>query len=90
MASPDERYTKLEIKLRADGKPVYKSARPATVLTSPTDVTLYASETDRLDVIANNVYGSPEAWWRIAAANRLVNGGISIVPGSKLLIPKVF
>lgn len=91
MSFPEERYVKLQITRRKDGKQVYRSCRPSSVTTDPvSDTTIYASEMDRMDVIANNVYGSPESWWKIAAANKQVNGSISVRPGSKLLIPKVF
>lgn len=91
MPSPEERYVKLTTKRRADGKLVYLPARPASVKPSPsTDVVLYANEADRMDVIAHNVYGSAEYWWKIAAANQQVNGSVSIRPGTKLLIPRVF
>jgi hypothetical protein len=91
MAFPEERYVKLRTMRRADGKLVYRSCRPATVVSDlANDTTIYASEMDRLDVIANNVYGSSESWWKIAAANHQVNGSISVSAGSKLLIPKVF
>ena len=91
MAFPEERYVKLETKRRADGKLVYRSCRPATVLAdSNNDLITYANEMDRLDVIAHNVYGSAESWWKIAAANQQVNGSLTVRPGTKLLIPKVF
>lgn len=90
MTLPNERYARLTTTQRADGKTVYRSCRPVTVrVDKVNDTILYANEMDRMDVIANNVYGSPEDWWKIAAANKQVNGSISIPPGTKMYIPKV-
>lgn len=90
MSLPNDRYVNLTVGRRADGKEVYRSARPASVITNEgVDITLFANQADRIDVIANNVYGSSEDWWKIAAANKIVNGSLFIKPGTKLLIPKV-
>ncbi len=85
---PEDRYVKLETTTLANGKVVYKSARPKPIDTTPSDITITAADGDRLDIIANNVYGSPSQWWRIAAANRHVNGSLFLRPGTQLLIPK--
>jgi len=89
MARPEDRYVKLEIKTLEDGRRVYKSARPRAVLIDEdTDVNLVANERDRMDVIARNVFGSTMDWWRIAAANRRVDGSLHIVPGTTIYIPR--
>jgi nucleoid-associated protein YgaU len=84
----EDRYQKLETKVLPDGRTVYKPARPATVTGDPsTDEVIIANERDRLDIIAFNVYGSSLDWWRIAAANKHVNGSLHVKPGTKLIIP---
>jgi hypothetical protein len=90
MASVNDRYVNLRTKTLDDGRVVYASARPATVYADPfTDAVLYANDADRMDTIANNVYGSPDSWWKIAAANKQVHGSLTLKVGTKLLIPKV-
>jgi len=87
--NPEERYVTLETKQLPDGRVVYKSALPITVVGDPnTDVTFVASDLDRLDILANNAYGSSMSWWRIAAANNRVNGSVHIKPGTHIIIPQ--
>lgn len=88
MASPEDRYKKLSIKVLPNGKRVYKSAIPKNVPVTDTDISFVANEADRMDVIANNAYGSPMDWWRLAAANKTVDGSIHFKPGSTVIIPK--
>lgn len=90
MSRPEDRYRKLETKTLPNGKQVYRSAIPISLDADPLiDPTIIANERDRLDIIAHNVYGSSEEWWRIAAANKRVNGSLHLKPGTKVLIPKV-
>jgi nucleoid-associated protein YgaU len=88
--TPDERYVKtLETTTLPDGRVVYKPSIPKVVVgDSFVDTTIVASDQDRLDIIANNVYGSPMDWWRIAAANNNANGTVHVKPGTLLIIPK--
>lgn len=87
--SPNERYFKLDIKQLPDGRVVYAPAIPVTVIGDPlTDTSFVASDLDRLDIIANNVYGSAMSWWRIAAANKNVNGSLHIKPGTNIIVPQ--
>jgi hypothetical protein len=89
MASrPEDRYVSLTTKTLANGKVVYNSARPINIDPSPTDITVTADETDRMDVMANNVYGEASDWWRIAAANKRVNGTLHLPPGAQIVIPQ--
>lgn len=90
MASrPEDRYVQLTTKTLKNGQVVYTSAIPITPAVTDDDIRLVASETDRMDIIANNVYGAPEEWWRIAAANRLVKGSLHFKPNTTIIIPKV-
>ena len=89
MARAEDRYLKLETKQLPDGRVVYKPAIPRSVaVNEETDTVVFASETDRLDVVAKNVYGSTLEWWRIAVANGTVNGSLFVKPGTKIIIPK--
>jgi hypothetical protein len=89
MPRPEDRYIKLETKTLKDGRTVYKSAIPKTFeIDELNDIQLIAGETDRMDVIANNVYGSAHEWWRIAATNKRTNGSLFFKPGSTIYIKK--
>lgn len=82
------RYDKPLIQTRrADGALVYQTARPSAVNPTVRDITIAANELDRFDIIAQNVYGSPRDWWRIAAINGKVNGSLHVKPGNNLIIP---
>ncbi len=89
MSSPEDRYRKLETKTLPNGRVVYMSAIPLVVDVDPLmDDSIVASERDRMDIIAHNMYGSAEEWWRIAAANRRVDGSLHLKPGTTVYIPK--
>lgn len=89
MSTPEERYDKVEKKTLQNGKIVYRSLRPKIIRGNPvTDIILVAGEQDRADIIAKNVYGSPTKWWKIAAANRNVNGSLHMSPNTDVIIPK--
>jgi nucleoid-associated protein YgaU len=89
MSRPEDRYVKLETKTLPDGRTVYKSARPITVSVDDADRSIVANERDRLDIMANNVYGTPSDWWKLAAANKHVRGSLHVKPGTKLIIPEL-
>lgn len=71
-----------------DGRTVYSTARPKVVTTDVQDIVITADERDRADIIANNVYGSAQEWWRIACANGRVNGSLHFTPGQQITIPR--
>lgn len=89
MARPEDRYVRLTKKTLRNGKEVYRSARPKAVSTDEADIRIVANEQTRMDVLANNVFGSAMEWWRIAAANRRVDGSIHMKPNQTVIIPKV-
>jgi hypothetical protein len=85
----EDRYVKLETKILPSGRVVYKSSRPRVVIVDTVnDIILTANEKDRFDVLANNVYGSAQDWWKIAAANKHVNGSLHMLPNLDIIIPK--
>jgi hypothetical protein len=88
MARPEERYRKLKKKQLPDGKQVYLPAIPLSINSTTEDEEFVAGEVDRMDTIAQNAYGSAMDWWRIAAANKKVNGSIFFKPGQRVIIPK--
>ncbi len=88
MARPEDRYVKLDTKTLPDARLVYKSARANDVVPTDTELRIISDEKDRLDIIARSVYGSPVEWWRLAAANRRVDGSLHSLPGKEIVIPK--
>jgi hypothetical protein len=89
MARAEDRYISLETKTLPTGRTVYKPCIPISINPDPnTSLTIFASDQDRLDIIGKNVYGSAMDWWRIAAANKRVNGSVHIKPGTPLIIPQ--
>jgi len=55
--------------------------------TSPDDVYIQITTTERLDLLANKFYDDVTAWPVIAAANNLGKGSLYIKPGTVLRIP---
>lgn len=90
MARPEERYIKLETKKLPDGRTVYKSAKPIKVNSNPfSDIALPASDQLRMDVLANNAYGSAMDWWKIASVNGRVDGSLYFPKlGGQIIIPR--
>ncbi len=85
--STSDRYQNLGTKILPDGRLVYTTARPSLIQQSTRDVVITAGERDRFDIIANNVYGDPQQWWRIAALNKRVDGSLHIKPNTDIRIP---
>lgn len=87
--NPQDRYENaLETKRLPNGKLVYRSARPKRANLNPlSDVTIKASDVRRMDRLAKNAYGNTMDWWKIAAANRRVDGSLYFRPGSDIIIP---
>ena len=68
---------------------MYNSAIPKGYRPSPgTDVTIPATDVLRMDKLAHDIYGSPIDWWKIAAANRRVDGSLYFRPGSDIILPQ--
>lgn len=89
MIRPEDRYDNLEIKTLENGQKVYNSARLKFIPINPlTDISIPATDTARLDMISNNVYGTSMLWWKIAAANGKINGSLYFKPGEYITIPK--
>jgi hypothetical protein len=88
MARPEDRYRKLKTKKLVDGRVVYSSAIPVSIETDDLDESFVANERDRMDIVAKNQFGSALDWWRIAAANKKVNGSLHFKPGQTVIIPR--
>ena len=88
-STPQDRYsTPLTTRKLEDGRVVFLSARPESIKPTPfKDVEVLAAQKTRMDVLANNAYGSAQNWWVIASANGRVDGSLFFRPGSKIIIP---
>lgn len=84
---PYSRYNNLETKVLPNGKTVYKPTIPKTVKPNFSDAEVVAGDADRFDTIAYNLYGDADKWWRIASANRLVNGTLHIPSNTTIKVP---
>lgn len=86
-----QRYRLFDNILRTeDGKRFLATNIPSEVsIENSFPITHIATETDRLDLLAYKYYGDAMMWWVIARANNLVNGTISVKPGTKLSIPRI-
>jgi len=87
--STQERYdTPLDLRTLPNGNVVYRSVIPTTVPTNPlSNNTIFANDALRMDVMAQNVYGDSQEWWRIASANGRFNGSLYFRPGTTIIIP---
>lgn len=52
-----------------------------------TDIYVFTTVGDRLDILANQYYKDPSLWWVISSANNLRKDSLYITPGSQLRIP---
>lgn len=71
-----------------DGRTVYMTNLPNTSATSVNDITIIANDETRLDVIAQNVYGSALDYWRIARTLGRWDGSLHVTPGTFITIPR--
>jgi len=65
----------------------YRSSRYPVIPRSGNDLYIISRTGDRLDLLANRFYGTPEAWWILAEANQIGKGTLVVPPGIQLRIP---
>lgn len=82
-----DRYQRLQTKVLPDGRTVFATSRPSVVQPSVSDIIIPANERDRFDIIAQNIYGDANQWWRLASLSGRVNGSLHIKPGTEIRIP---
>ena len=81
------RYLNNDTKKAPDGKTEYKSKRLKKIPLSNDDIYVASQTGDRLDLLANQYYGSPAYWWIIANANNIHDGKLGLKDGTILRIP---
>lgn len=81
------RYKYTDIKLRGDGKRVYKPTIYPKIPIKDSDVFIYPKFGDRLDNLAYKYYGDVSLWWIIAKANNLDAAHIGLEVDTQIRIP---
>ena len=81
------RYKYTDIKLRGDGKRVYKPTIYPKIPIKDSDVFIYPKFGDRLDNLAYKYYGNVSLWWIIAKANNLDAAHIGLEVDNQIRIP---
>lgn len=81
------RYKYTDIKLRGDGKRVYKPTIYPKIPIKDSDVFIYPKFGDRLDNLAQKYYGDVSLWWIIAKANNLDAAHIGLEVDTQIRIP---
>jgi hypothetical protein len=82
------RYSTSLQKLQNGNSPKYYKSVVLNSVPSE-DIPFYytTKEGDRLDVLSNMFYKTPDYWWVLAKANNLVNGSFAVHAGITLYIP---
>ena len=65
----------------------YLTNRYPVIPRSDRDLYIISRTGDRLDLLAQRFYETPEAWWIIAEANQIGKGTLVIPPGLQIRIP---
>ena len=65
----------------------YETTLMPTIKPNIKDIYIYASSTDRLDLLAQKYYGDARYWWIIGLANNLGKGSVQIPVGKQIRIP---
>jgi len=81
------RYNKTQIIRDTSGTRFKETTIVPKIKVTGDDQYVEVSVTDRLDLLSNDYYGTPEYWWIIAAANGLGKGTLAIQEGSILRLP---
>tara|TARA_R100000008_G_scaffold83012_1_gene67910 strand:+ start:984 stop:1277 length:294 start_codon:yes stop_codon:yes gene_type:complete len=81
------RYNGVRTKIDLNGKRSLKPSMVPNIPIKDTDIFLYPIFGDRLDTIAQRMYGDANLWWIIAKANEIGNGQIGLDLEKKLRIP---
>ncbi len=81
------RYSHTKIKLREDGKRVFKPTIYPKIPIKDSDIFIYPRFGDRLDNLAFKYYGDVSLWWIIAKANGLDAAHIGLEVDKQIRIP---
>ena len=70
-------------------KSYFKNIEYPTIPISIDDIYIISKSTDRLDLLANDYYNNPDAWWIISKANpdKIRRDSLFLDPGFQIRIP---
>ena len=82
------RYQKLGITALDTGKRYIAGAKYPEIPLSEKDLYFIMQEGDRLDLLANQIYGDPSLWWIISSANsNLKQNSLYVPTGTQIRVP---
>jgi len=82
------RYSKIPQNSIGQGNSYYYSPKYPSIPFSSTDLYFIMQEGDRLDLLANQIYGDPSLWWIISCANPNLPQNSFYVPiGTQIRVP---
>lgn len=83
-----ERYKVISSEIRErSGKRRYSSTYYPRIPPKTSDLYIYATTGDRLDLLADEYYGDVTLWVILGSENNIFNGTLNITPGTRLRIP---
>ncbi len=92
MFEDDSRYARLAIRIRTDAQGREQAYVSRRIIPGDPQIAgaVRVQEGDRLDLLANRVYGDPRAFWRIADANPdPAPEALADAPGRRLAVAMV-
>jgi hypothetical protein len=81
------RYANIKIERSSLGRRYYAQNIYPDIPVSENDLYVITTATDRLDLLASDIYGDPFLYWIIASANALPGDSLTPPPGQQLRIP---
>lgn len=84
------RYDRNSRKVLPDGRVVYRPKIYKNIPKRDSDIYIVTQGGDRLDTIANQMYGDSSLWWIIASANNIHDAPFAIKEGTTLRVPENF
>lgn len=81
------RYDNADILKTTTGKRYYSTTIYPLISAKDSDIYVYTTMGDRLDILANQYYKNPTLWWIISCANNIKQDSLFITPGTQLRIP---
>jgi nucleoid-associated protein YgaU len=81
------RNDKLDIVNKKGKGNVYVPQALPYIPPSDSDILIYTTAEDRLDLLALSYYNDSNLWWVIAMANNLTDIDLKLNPGTQLRIP---
>jgi hypothetical protein len=82
------RYDRNSRKKLPDGRVVYRPKIYPNIPKRDSDIYIATQGGDRLDTIANQMYGDSSLWWIIAAANNIHAATFAVKEGTILRVPE--